>query len=125
METLGEMIRTRREARGVRAADLAYQIGKDPSYLSKLERNLMKEVPDPAVVSAISAALGIPVVALLRAIGYAIPDGEGSAVTDFRLQEIVEAWPAMTPEAQRHVHSLLAVPGIVVREEPRVAAVAR
>lgn len=72
VETLGPLVRATREHKGIRAADLAYRIGKDPSFLSKLERDLLKEIPEPAVLHALADALGIPEPRLLEALGYRV-----------------------------------------------------
>lgn len=130
MQTLGPLIRTTRERRGIRAVDLAYRVGKDPSWLSKIERDLLKEVPEPEQMAALSAELGIPVVALLRARGYDIPAEELSTVPDHRLHEIVTTWSRMTPDLQKALsdtfRALIAIPGQLDRdEEPPVVAVAR
>lgn len=74
MGTLGPLVRKTREHKGIRAADLAFQIGKDPSYVSKLERDILKEIPDPGTLRLLSDALGIAELRLLEAIGYRVTE---------------------------------------------------
>jgi transcriptional regulator with XRE-family HTH domain len=82
METLGPLVRTTRLRKGIRATDLAYQIGKDPSYLSKLERDLLKETPSPETIHALAEALGLSSDRLLKAMGYAIGEPAEPAPDD-------------------------------------------
>jgi transcriptional regulator with XRE-family HTH domain len=124
--TLGALIAARLAPNTrLTAKDLADRIGRSPSYVSQLVNDQKSEAPPPDVMLAIERELGIPITTQLRAWGYPIPEGPAPTYADFRLQELIDAWPDMTPEAQTHVHSLLRVPGIVVRELPQIAKMAR
>lgn len=96
METLGPLIRSTRERRGIRATDLAHAIGKDPSYLSKLERDLLKEIPPPDVIVALSKELSLPELRLVKALGFlATEQGDSNATGDPRLAEIAALFPVI------------------------------
>jgi transcriptional regulator with XRE-family HTH domain len=93
METLGPLVRMTRERKGIRAADLAYHIGKDPSYLSRLERDLLKDLPTPDVLVALARELDIPETRLLRALGFLQGDQPlRPTYGDTRLQAIADDW---------------------------------
>jgi transcriptional regulator with XRE-family HTH domain len=97
METLGPLVRRTRENKGIRAVDLAYYIGKVPSYLSRLERDLLKELPSPSVLTALARHLDIPEVHLLRTLGFLtdLPEVRRT-YQDNRLQTIADNWDQLT-----------------------------
>jgi transcriptional regulator with XRE-family HTH domain len=70
MKELGAIVKRERLRRGMRGIDLAYAIGKDPGYVTRMEHGTLKEIPDPAVIHALGQALGVSDARLLRAIGY-------------------------------------------------------
>lgn len=58
----------------MRGMDLAYAIGKDPGYVTRMEHGTLKEIPPPETVKALSAALDLSETAIIEAIGYARPE---------------------------------------------------
>jgi transcriptional regulator with XRE-family HTH domain len=71
MHDLPTLVRTTRERRGIRTqGELAERIGRDTSFVSRLERGAMRELPPPDVVNAMAEALGITVSSILDAAGY-------------------------------------------------------
>lgn len=110
MDTIGPLVRQARERKGIRAADLAYQIGKDPSYLSKLERDLLKEIPEPSVILALSRALDIPERQLLRALGYlsSEPVVRPTYPSD-EVRVLAERWLQLTAEERQMIVYVLDV----------------
>lgn len=76
MDTLGALVKRARLGKGMRGGDLGAAIGKDASYVSKIERGTMKDIPPPEIVRALSDALGVPEARLVRAIGYRTSEGE-------------------------------------------------
>lgn len=127
-ETLGEMIVRLRTARGWTQEELAARSGLKQPTVADIERGRSK-LPGPEIRRGIADALGVRHLDLLIAAGQLTPNEieplHESTIVDFRLREIIDAWPDITPQAQEHLHSLLRVPGIVVREEPQVARMAR
>jgi transcriptional regulator with XRE-family HTH domain len=125
---LAAYVAQRRRVLGLTQQALADRAGVTRDVVAQIESGKSK-LPVPDNRRRLAEALGVRHVDLLVAAGELTPDEIAplpeTHVTDFRLQELIDDWADMTPEAQRHVHSLLAVPGIVVREEPRVAALAR
>jgi transcriptional regulator with XRE-family HTH domain len=63
-EAVGEQLRAERTDRNERIADVATRAGVAPQYLSELERGLKD--PSSEVLSAVSGALGLPVLELTR-----------------------------------------------------------
>jgi hypothetical protein len=117
------------EARAIKGYELARMIGKQTSFVSRLVNDEIKETLPVSDMAALERALGIPQVAMLRALGYDIPASEGPVVADFRLQELISTWPRMPEGLQRSFFemfsALVATPGLLDNEEPRVAALAR
>jgi transcriptional regulator with XRE-family HTH domain len=107
MDTFGSLVRATRERKGIRAADLAYQIGKDPSYLSKLERDILKDIPPPDVLAGLERELGLPQIALLRALGYGIPTGPVPAYPADEVRVLAECWPQFTAEERQMTRYIL------------------
>ncbi len=118
----------RRHALKLTQLQLAELAGVTRDVVAQIESGKSK-LPVPENRRRLAAALGVRHVDLLIAAGELTADEvtgvPAPVVADFRLQEIIDAWPDMTPEAQRHMHNLIGVPGVVVREEPRIAAVGR
>lgn len=81
MNELGSYIRELRERRGWTGRDLAEQIDRDPSYVSRLETGRQKETPAPEEARRLALALGVTVADLLAHQGYDVelPAGEASA----------------------------------------------
>lgn len=66
-EMIGEQLRAERIDRDERIADVAARAGVAPQYLSELERGLKD--PSSEVLSAVSGALGLSVLDLMRRAG--------------------------------------------------------
>jgi transcriptional regulator with XRE-family HTH domain len=128
MTTLGTFIKSHRERLGLTQQEFADRAGIQRAYLSRIETGDNK-LPSADIRRKIAATIGVSHVDILVSAGELSAEEVSSLpariVQDFRLQEINDAWPDITPQAQVHIHGLLAVPGIVVREEPRTARLAR
>ena len=66
-EMLGDQLRSERQVRGERIADVAGRAGVAPQYLSELERG--RKDPSSEVLSAVSGALGLSVAQLTGRVG--------------------------------------------------------
>lgn len=86
MNNMHQLVSDARERRGYRTqGDLAAVIGRDVSYVSRLERGLLKEIPQPEMMDALARALGVTVAELLDAAGYdVLPHDEPSDVITIR-----------------------------------------
>jgi transcriptional regulator with XRE-family HTH domain len=102
--TLGAVLRTAREIRGLSGADAARAANISAAYLSKLESDAVKK-PSPPVLHRLSEALAIPYVDLMRLSGYRVPESAASPtetvgaalfadLTDDEREELLEylAW---------------------------------
>lgn len=70
MAALGQLIRDARENRGMESQALAQRIGVSKGTISNLERGVLKTTPDPSMLRALSAELGVPVSQMLSVLGY-------------------------------------------------------
>lgn len=80
-EGLGAFVRSMRMERRMTQEDLAYAIGREQEYISRLERGLVKEpFPPPEEAQALARALGVTIGQMLDAAGYRddadVPDDE-------------------------------------------------
>ena len=64
--TIGALLRTAREDRGLRLVDVAARARLSPQYLSEVERGLKE--PSSEVLAALTAALGLTLVDLAQGI---------------------------------------------------------
>lgn len=93
MSKLGSLIKSAREARGITQTTMAASLGKPSSYLSRLETGVKRELPPPEDLRALSAELGVPVVAMIEAAGYPVGDrGDEDRIPD----EVLAALHDMT-----------------------------
>lgn len=77
MKEMGKLVKDGRKAHGYRTIKaFADEIGKDPSWVSKLERGLLKEMPPPEEINRLSELVGVPVFDLLRGAGYRLMEDE-------------------------------------------------
>jgi transcriptional regulator with XRE-family HTH domain len=74
MDSLGTYIRTARTKRGIKARDLARQLGISNSYLSDIEYDRRR--PAPHLLEKIADALGLPRDDLMARAGYVGPEAE-------------------------------------------------
>ena len=82
MNDLPALIRNARERRGItNQAALGELIGRDQSFVSRLERGLMKELPTPETLRAIGDALGLTMPEMLEAAGYVDPAPPSDVIT--------------------------------------------
>jgi transcriptional regulator with XRE-family HTH domain len=129
---MGAYIRAVREARGMTQSALALRVGTSRAYLSQIESGKVS-LANADTRRKLADELGIRHVDLLVAAGELAPDEIAplpeSHIGDFRLQEIIDTWPRMPEGLQRSFFemfvALVATPGLLDNEEPRVAAVAR
>lgn len=71
MNNMHTLIKDARERRGYRTqGELADRIGRDVSWVSRLERGYLKEIPQPEMMEALADALGLTVAQMLDAAGY-------------------------------------------------------
>lgn len=75
MNEFGEYIRKSREARKLTPTELAAALGRDNSYVSRLETGRNKRLPDPDEFNALAKVLGVPMTDLLAAAGFAVHGG--------------------------------------------------
>jgi transcriptional regulator with XRE-family HTH domain len=70
----GTLIKNRREERGLMAFEVAAQLHRPASFVSRLETGAFKETPPPNVLADLEAALGISQAEMLNALGYRCGD---------------------------------------------------
>lgn len=68
--TIGALLRTAREDRGLRLVDVAARARLSPQYLSEVERG--RKEPSSEVLAALTAALGLTLVDLAQGIADAL-----------------------------------------------------
>ena len=100
----GELIKKARARQGVKTLDLAYRIGRQQSYVSKVESGAVREVPPPDVLIALSRELGISVGEQLAALGYPIDD---APVPDQDAADLARAIAALPADRRRIVAELV------------------
>lgn len=70
--TYGELVKRARDARGITSTGLSIAIGRNPSYISRLEVGIAKETPPPDVMLGLERELGLSVAEQLEALGYPV-----------------------------------------------------
>jgi len=95
--TLGEFVRARRLTLGLTQTELGEQIGRDQTWVSNLERNHFKELPDPTIIRALARALDVTVADIWTALGYLDPDEEPEG----RYHPDVRVFAAIATEIER------------------------
>lgn len=70
MEKLGRFVAERRQRLDLRGDELAYRIGRAPSWLSRLENGGMKSLPEPDILRTLATELGVTMSDLLQVAGY-------------------------------------------------------
>lgn len=117
-ERFGKLIRQRRDRAGIKTLDLAYRIGRQQSYVSKLEAGDAKTTPPPDVLDALSRELGVSTAEMLEALGYHIArsDEADALMRDADVMEIARA-VAMMDQEQRDAVRRLAE--ILIQRMPR------
>lgn len=75
---MGALIRSAREHTGLRGYELAARIGKQPSYVSRLEQGEIKVLPPPEELAAIADVVGVTVLDLIDAAGYDVREPDAS-----------------------------------------------
>lgn len=76
MNKMGLLIRSARERKGWNQKQLADKIGKDSSYVSRLETGRTKETPPAEDLGSLSDVLGVTVLDMLTAAGYQLQETE-------------------------------------------------
>lgn len=74
MSGLGDLVRHARDRQGWSQGELGVRIGRDGSYISRLETGRMKETPTPEDLRGLARHLGVTVPAMLAAAGYDVDD---------------------------------------------------
>ena len=92
VRALGEQLRAQRQAAGLSLRELSERTDVSNAYLSQLERGLNE--PSLSVLSAIAAALDVPLGTLLARAG--LLDGEGPGPRD--TEAAIQADPQLSAE---------------------------
>lgn len=71
-QKFGELIKRKRARAGVKTLDLAYRIGRQQSFISKVESGDIKETPPPSVLAGFEREIGASVMEQLQAMGYRV-----------------------------------------------------
>lgn len=100
MREFGEFIRSTRERKNIRAYDLAYALGQNPSWMSRLESGGMTHPPSPTVMDALSKSLEVPMPELFAAMGYPMDESE-TPVSDPLGASIARAVQGWTPTQKK------------------------
>lgn len=79
MERLGALIEAARERSGLKGYEVARRLGKQPSYVSRLENGDTKTLPPPHELRQIGQAIDLSVEEMLRAAGYIDDDAPDDA----------------------------------------------
>lgn len=74
--TLGEIVRNRRLALGITQEELAYAVGREQSWVSHIERDKYKSLPEPELFAALARALRMSQADILRRMGYLSDEAE-------------------------------------------------
>lgn len=74
-DTLAEMVRRRRKEMRLTQTALAERSGVKQGIISRIETGAYKEIPPPEVLTALSRELHIPVIQMLKAIGFVVDIG--------------------------------------------------
>jgi transcriptional regulator with XRE-family HTH domain len=116
--TLGQLVVRAMERRGIKGYQLATEIGKQASYVSRLINDEIKEVLPPSDLEALARVLGLSQAEMLRALGYQLGESEGVRYPEGSLQaealakigqmkdaqlDVVVTFMEMVLERQRHV----------------------
>ena len=113
--TLGRYVHQRRTALGLRSEDVAAAIGRNQSWVSRLETGDSKVFPDPEDLHALAVVLQVTPRELLEADGYLSAEsrGEHVLVNPFGVDDprwaVVEALKRhpLTSEQSQAVQALL------------------
>jgi len=101
MDALGTIVRRARLAKGLLGWQLAAAIGKNASFVTKLEHGEVKEVPPPRVLHALAEALDLSEADLLVAIGYVVHDEPAPVPVDSDHAAVIAAVPRLTARQAR------------------------
>lgn len=107
---MGSAIRAARLNKGLRVQDLADQIGKASSFVSRVETGEMKEMVTPEDLNAIARVLSLDVGDLLQRAGYAIRPVDNDALEGIPPFLRSSFWRTgeMLPDGQRKVAEVVA-----------------
>lgn len=73
-DVIQQVIKDVRRQNGWTQAQLAQKLGKDPSWVSRWEKGIPKEMPPPEDFRAICLISGVPMRTLIERIGYLDPE---------------------------------------------------
>ena len=88
MTEFGELVKETRERKNIRAYDLAYSIGLNPSWISRLEAGSLTHPPAPDVMRLLSESLGLSTASMFEAMGYAMTDVAPGKDVQARIAEL-------------------------------------
>lgn len=97
MLEFAQLVKRERERQGIKGYALAYQVGENPSWVTRLENGEMKRLPSPEVMAALATALGITERTMLKAWGYLATDGDGHSETFDMLDPLERGILKVTP----------------------------
>ena len=107
-ETFGQMIERGMKAAGLRAYELAFKLGKQPSYVSRIVNDEYKGTPPPNELAILQEELGMSQLAMLAALGYDVSEGDGFKMpADHRLMELASEWDKLTHPEKELIFELL------------------
>lgn len=70
------MVQERRQRLGMRGDELAFRIGRAPSWVSRIETGGQRNLPEPDIMHKLAAELGVSVADLLDAAGYEVYENQ-------------------------------------------------
>lgn len=79
-ERFGALIRETREKRGLQSKELADRIGVSSTVMSYIETARTKSMPEPELLVRLEAALSLPRVRMLEAMGYLDPPSRSDEI---------------------------------------------
>jgi transcriptional regulator with XRE-family HTH domain len=118
--TVGRLVKTAMERRGLNGRELAALIHRSPSYVSQLINDEKKDTPPPDVLASIEHHLGIAQEEMLRTVGYRIGEGRATYSADSERATLASLLPVLD-ESQARVLRITAQAMIQEQEAKRVA----
>lgn len=106
MQDLGAYVRSARQAKGIKASELAQMVGQVPSWVSKLETGKAVNYPSPEEIKALSEALDVSPAKLLAQAGYFWTDRQLDEYEE-ALRDISSVYSLAIPSAKSVFWKLL------------------
>lgn len=121
-DRFGELVRQAREARGIKAFELADLMHTHGSAISRLENGTFKETPAPDVLAQLSEHLGLEQIDMLRALGY-LPERDAMSASaepdELRDQMTALVRQVRWREKPDLAHSLITVMRGILQDQQR------